>query len=369
MVINRRLTTQDISWFIDLEAVGQLNIDPPYQRRSVWSAADRRFFLDTIFRGYPSPPIFLHKQIEDGKTVYSVVDGKQRLETIFQFTANKLAIDNDFGDSRLAGQKWRSIVDDDELARAFWDYMIPVEMTNIIDTRTVNEIFDRLNRNQRNLKDQELRHARYRGWFIQLVETESESVDWEKLCVVTRARRKRMRDVQFLSELLIVLFRGDVGGFDQADINSYYAKYDDLDDVDDVDDVDDLADSSLDGPSVRQQFDSAKGYLLEVERDSSAISEYARDMTNFYSLWAVVALNLPRLPSPADLGKQYEEFMNSVGRFKQEKALELADGEAVPRLDRLAFAYYQSSMGARTEPPQRKERHRALGEAMLGVAS
>ena len=106
MAVERRLTTQDISWFLDLHSNNQLDLDPPYQRRSVWSPKDRRFFLDTIFRGYPSPSIFLHKQVLEGKTTYSVVDGKQRLETIVRFTDNKIAMEKKFGDSRLDGKRW-----------------------------------------------------------------------------------------------------------------------------------------------------------------------------------------------------------------------------------------------------------------------
>jgi hypothetical protein len=78
--MQRRPTTQDISWLIDLHRHNQLDLDPPYQRRSVWTRKDRQFFLDTIFRNYPSPAIFLHKTINDaGKTTYHVVDGQQHL--------------------------------------------------------------------------------------------------------------------------------------------------------------------------------------------------------------------------------------------------------------------------------------------------
>ena len=51
--MKRRGTTQDISWFIDLRDNTQINLDPPYQRRSVWTRKDRLYFLDTIFNGYP----------------------------------------------------------------------------------------------------------------------------------------------------------------------------------------------------------------------------------------------------------------------------------------------------------------------------
>jgi hypothetical protein len=151
--------------------------------------------------------------------------------------------------------------------------------TIVEDTTLVNEIFDRLNRNSRRLVEQELRHAKYDGWFISFVERESESSDWRELGIVTTARAKRMRDVQFLSELLIILLKGEVSGFDQNEITEYYADYDDLTDLD----------VSFDEEHLKKQFEVAKKYLLELEREASMITKYARDFTNLYSLWGVVS--------------------------------------------------------------------------------
>ena len=91
---------------MDLDKTGQLNLEPPYQRKSVWTLKDRKFFLDTIFRNYPCPAVFIHKVTdEEGKTTYNVVDGKQRLQTILMFKNNELIIDKDFGDVTLNGKK------------------------------------------------------------------------------------------------------------------------------------------------------------------------------------------------------------------------------------------------------------------------
>ena len=104
--MKRRPNYEDITWFLDQNRNGQLDLEPPCQRRSVWTSKDRKFFLDTIFRDYPSPAIFLHKTIEDnGKSMYHVVDGKQRLETILLFANNKLRIDKNFGDVALDGKR------------------------------------------------------------------------------------------------------------------------------------------------------------------------------------------------------------------------------------------------------------------------
>jgi hypothetical protein len=43
-IMQRRPTTQDVTWFLDQNRNGQLQLTPPYQRRSVWTTKDRRFF-------------------------------------------------------------------------------------------------------------------------------------------------------------------------------------------------------------------------------------------------------------------------------------------------------------------------------------
>jgi hypothetical protein len=58
MAIDRRVTQQDLSWFLDLYAQGKLNLNPPYQRKSVWMPKDKRFFLDTVLNNYPCPAIY-----------------------------------------------------------------------------------------------------------------------------------------------------------------------------------------------------------------------------------------------------------------------------------------------------------------------
>ena len=55
--MDRRPNTQTVQWFLETDASGKLDLDPAYQRRSVWNPAYRRFYVDTILRDYPSPGI------------------------------------------------------------------------------------------------------------------------------------------------------------------------------------------------------------------------------------------------------------------------------------------------------------------------
>ena len=360
-IIDRRASTQDISWFLDLYRVEQLDLNPSYQRRSVWSPSDRRYFLDTIFRGYPSPAIYLHKETtRDGKTVYAVVDGKQRLETIIRFADNKISIASDFGDSRLEGKRWKKISKEPDFARAFWDYVMPVEFISVGDEATLlNEVFDRLNRNSRKLVEQELRHARYDGWFIDFVESESENPDWTDLGVVTTARARRMRDVQFLSELLIVLLKNDIGGFDQNEIDEFYANYEEPTETNPAFDEDDL----------KQRWTNAKRYLQDLQKEASVVTIYAKDFSNLYTLWTSVVLNAGKLPAVTIFAEKYSKFMTDVIKFKNQDYLDkVLKQEETPEFPQ-SLKYYQNSIGASTEPPQRQERQAALAAFLFGETS
>lgn len=228
MGFNKRGSSQDITWFIDQYDRGRLVLDPPYQRRSVWGPKDRKFFLDTVFRGYPAPAIYLTKvSDEEGKSLYEVIDGKQRLETIILFRDNRLALGKDFNDERLDGKRWKQVIKIPELREKFWDYEFSVDYISSDDLDgSLNEIFDRLNRNSRKLNEQELRHARYDGWFISFVEETAENACWKRWGVATTGRKKRMLDAQFISELLMVLIDGDIHGFSQSTINDFYTTYD-----------------------------------------------------------------------------------------------------------------------------------------------
>ncbi len=58
-----------------------LNLQPGFQRQSVWSLRDREKLIQSLLEGYPIPSIFLYRREHNGMPVYDVIDGKQRLET------------------------------------------------------------------------------------------------------------------------------------------------------------------------------------------------------------------------------------------------------------------------------------------------
>lgn len=71
-----------ISEWISMYEQGELDIHPEFQRFYRWSHAQKTGLIESILLGIPLPPIFV-SQRPDG--VWDVVDGLQRLSTIFQF--------------------------------------------------------------------------------------------------------------------------------------------------------------------------------------------------------------------------------------------------------------------------------------------
>lgn len=72
--------------------------DPPYQRESsIWSLEKQQLFVDSLLNGYDVPKLYLHDLRGTHPTrVYAIVDGKQRLTTIWRFLADEFPLADDF---------------------------------------------------------------------------------------------------------------------------------------------------------------------------------------------------------------------------------------------------------------------------------
>ncbi len=57
-------TTKKFEDFIIWYESGVLNLQPGFQRQSVWSQKDREQLIDSITRRYPIPAIFLYRRID-----------------------------------------------------------------------------------------------------------------------------------------------------------------------------------------------------------------------------------------------------------------------------------------------------------------
>jgi hypothetical protein len=88
--------------FLQWRDAQSLVLTPKFQRRGVWKPAARSFFIDTILREMPVPPIYLRtlQSGERNRVVREVVDGQQRVAAVLDF------IDGNYHLSRSLEAPW-----------------------------------------------------------------------------------------------------------------------------------------------------------------------------------------------------------------------------------------------------------------------
>lgn len=194
----------------------QINLQPGFQRQSVWTWTDRRRLVQSIVDGYPVPSIFLYKRVHKGHTVHDVIDGKQRLETIFMFTrTGRFA--RDWFDVKLdLGEgsdyyNWRDIRRSFPTVRAALEgYALQVvEVTG--DLSQITDLFVRINSTGKRLTTGERRHARfYTSPFLReadrLVQRFRPYIERTK--ILSSGQIDRMKGTELVAELLMSLHNG-----------------------------------------------------------------------------------------------------------------------------------------------------------------
>ncbi|MCF8131356.1 MAG: DUF262 domain-containing protein [Deltaproteobacteria bacterium] len=141
---------------------------PPYQRKSVWSGQKKQDLMESLFRHYYIPKLVLREvRVGDNQSLWEVVDGQQRINTVQDFFGNKFKLPKslDSLDSRLSGKKYGELTPD---LREFADKQLKYDIDiikGIFDPQSpkhqkiATEIFWRLQQGEP-LNKMEIAHAR-----------------------------------------------------------------------------------------------------------------------------------------------------------------------------------------------------------------
>jgi Protein of unknown function DUF262 len=187
---------------------GNLILSPKFQRRLVWQPAARSYFIDTLLRGFPVPPIHIRLLNDPIRgAVREVVDGQQRMRTLFDFISGKLRL------SRLPGSPWAGLTFSQlsqEHREALQMYRFHVYQYQNVSDQVILEIFARINTYSVILNAQELRNGKYFGYFKSLVY--QLGLDylafWRAAAIFTERGIARMQEAELTSELLILQLDG-----------------------------------------------------------------------------------------------------------------------------------------------------------------
>ncbi|UTO05344.1 DUF262 domain-containing protein [Moraxella sp. FZLJ2107] len=174
---------------------------PDYQREFVWDLQRQSLFIESLLIGLPIPYIFV-ADIADDEQDYvdgrvEIVDGAQRMQTIYAYVNNQLRLQ---GMQRLQSLEG-SIFDDLPLAqqRRFNRTTIRLIELKNIDEDGRRMMFERLNTGGSKLTDMEVRIGSGDSSFVHFLKTLAENKEVQQLiCVAKNKENRREREEYIL---------------------------------------------------------------------------------------------------------------------------------------------------------------------------
>jgi hypothetical protein len=283
MEIGHKFTPNNfkVSDFLSWQRAGTLDLQPRFQRRSVWKPGAKSYLIDSLHRGLPVPLVFLRDRLDlvTGETVREVVDGQQRLRTVLSYIDPTALPDFDaerdsFSVSKihnveLGGKAFAELSDESRgriLSYQFSVQTLPDDMTE----RDILEVFARLNSTGQTLTAQELRNAAYFGAFKSFIYDLSYryTSEWLRWGIFTPDQLSRMAEVEMASDLVYNILYG-ISGKSKARLDRMYDEFDS-----------EFEQSEM----VRYQFDTVMNVIEQNYGDRIRRSVFSKEV-HFFSLF------------------------------------------------------------------------------------
>jgi len=213
-------TNHTISDFKDWDNDSKLVIQPDFQRKAVWNSTSKVMLIDTILKKYPLPKVFIQNTNEDGRTIRKIIDGQQRITAILEFINNKFILDKPYTGS-YEGKTFAELPQNER--ENILQYTIDCNEAYGYTDEQYREIYTRLNKYTVPLNSQELRKAEFPGVFYKLSEDLAASDILDDWKIFTISSRRRLLDVEFVSEILAALLEGPQDK--KSTLDNFYKKY------------------------------------------------------------------------------------------------------------------------------------------------
>ena len=253
-------------------------LSPKFQRRPVWEYKAKSYLIDSILSGFPIPRIFVRESTNiDMSACREIIDGQQRLKTIFDFLNDGFRISK-IHNKVYGGYCYSELPD--EVKKDFLKYPISAILLIDVDDNTVFDIFARLNTYSVKLNSQELLNSQFFGIYKQLVYKLAQEYRtfWVDAGILSEKAISRMDDAKLVSELLSVIVEGKIISSSLDQSKKIYAKYEDTFD---------------DAEIIERRFMSTLDLFAKIYPNNFADTAFSK-MPLFYSTFiALYHLNNP----------------------------------------------------------------------------
>lgn len=338
--------TMSIGELTNLYKDGEIIINPEFQRYFRWSTQQKSKLIESILLGIPIPPIFVYQK-KDG--IWEVVDGLQRLSTIFEFCGllkegaegslkSPLVLDGTKLLPCLEGVFWQHIEENplslpESLRLHFKRAKLRIEIIQKeSDADAKFEVFQRLNTGGSSLSYQEVRscllimiNKPIFTWLKRL-----SAVDGFLNCIVIS---DRLLQEQYDMELVLRYFSCTKFSLDQKDVNEFLTdsllkickdpEFDLRKEEEDFTKLFTLLDNSV-GEGCFKKFDGDvfKGKFLESAYEAITMGLYAN--LQQYSLvqadYDLINLKIKSMWSEEDFTQYYGSGSNARTRIPRMRA-------------------------------------------------
>ena len=172
-------------------------IIPDFQRAFVWKAAQSSKLIESFLVGLPVPPVFVYTERQSQN--YLVIDGQQRLKSIFYFLEGHFAEDSGRRrafrlsglneDSKFLGKTFSDLTDADQrkIKNSVLRSLV-VQQLEPDDDTSIYHIFERLNTGGTLLSNQEIRNCVLSGNFVDFLVKLNDNQGWRKILGSADAR-------------------------------------------------------------------------------------------------------------------------------------------------------------------------------------
>jgi len=285
------------------------DLQPDYQRDKVWTKDDKQKLLDSILNEWDIPKVYLHVIDEEN---YEVVDGQQRLSTVYEFYDSEIELSDEYS-KKFGGLTYEDLPD--KIKDIFDDYELDLVLIEDAQESELKELFARLQLGKALNSGEKLNaiHGNLRNFAKEIIETNF----FKKTISLKNTRHSHL---SIAGQLCILGIKG-VENLKFKDIKSLFSSNINFNK------------NSVQGKNISEILN----FLNKSFSDNSKIFKNKASITTLFSLLNTMKnnnFNLSKKENQTKISKFYIEFLEQL-RIEIEKGSKSKNPE---------FVIYQSNV-------------------------